>query len=91
MIIPENESFETPIYVEKRYNNVNTSKSREYHKSICRLNNLEVYCLSLTSDSIGLTYHKLDYFNDSDYWNCKEIMEEEFDEHVEDYFKGLMK
>lgn len=91
--IPEikvGQSFESPIYVERRYNDENTSKSREYLKIISRLTNLEVYCLSVTSTNIGLTYRKTDYFNDSYCWNCREITEKEFNEHIEEYLKGLL-
>lgn len=91
--IPEikvGQSFETPIYVEKRYNDENTHKSREYLKIISQLPNSEVYCLSVTPVNIGLTYRKLDYFNDDYCWNCKEITEGEFEEHIKNYFQGLM-
>lgn len=92
--IPEikvGQSFEPPIYVERRYKDENTPRSREYLKIISHLTNSEVYCLLITSINMGLTYRKLDYFNDSYYWNCREITEEEFKEHVEEYYKGLMK
>ena len=81
------EKFKKPIYVERRYNNEKTSKSIECLRIISRCSNLEVYCLSVTLASIGLTYRKFDYFND----NCKEITEEEFEQHIKDYFNDMLK
>ena len=81
------EKFKKPIYVERKYNDGKTSKSIECLRIISRYSNLEVYCLSVTLAGIGLTYRKFDYFND----NCKEITEEEFEQHIKDYFNDMIK
>lgn len=81
------EKFKKPIYVERIYNDEKTSKSIECLRIISRCSNLEVYCLSVTLAGIGLTYRKFDYFND----NCKEITEEEFEQHIKDYFNNMLK